>query len=45
MFLSDNEIKKLGETAIQPFLDDRVGPVSYDLSAKEFCRLEDGKPN
>lgn len=37
MFVADSKIKSFGEKLISPFrADKRLGPISYDLTAKEF---------
>ena len=43
MFLSDSKMASLGAGLIEPFRTEHVGPVSYDLTAKTFCRMVDGK--
>lgn len=44
MFLADSEIKRLGASALAPFDPDALGPCSYDLHAKAFCRVTDDAP-
>ena len=35
MFIADSKIKELGQGLIRQFVDDdRLGPISYDLTAK-----------
>lgn len=42
MFIADSKIKELGQGLIRPFVDDdRLGPISYDLTAKEFYTTKD----
>ena len=43
MFVADSIIKKEGKSLITPFENERVGPISYDLSAKEFHTTKDGE--
>lgn len=43
MFLSDSKMASLGTNLIEPFRADHAGPISYDLTAKEFCCMADGK--
>ena len=43
MFVADRNIKEKGESLILPFEEERVGPISYDLSSREFHTTEDGE--
>ena len=43
MFVADRNIKAAGERLISPFSEKRVGPISYDLSSKEFHTTKDGE--
>ena len=43
MFVADKNIKEKGESLISPFNEERVGPISYDLSSEEFYTTEDGE--
>lgn len=43
MFVVDRNIKEKGESLIFPFEEERVGPISYDLSSKEFHTTENGE--
>lgn len=43
MFVADRNIKAAGEKLISPFLEEYVGPISYDLSAKEFHTTKGGE--
>lgn len=43
MFIADSKIKQQGESLISPFSVQRVGPVSYDLTADEFHQMAEGE--
>lgn len=43
MFISDSEIKNRNHNLIEPFFEEKLGPISYDLTADAFCVVEDEK--
>lgn len=40
MFIADSKIKELNSSLITPFKEDAIGPVSYDLTARQFHLLK-----
>ena len=43
MFIADSKIKELNSSLITPFKEDAIGPVSYDLTARQFHLLKNGE--